>query len=503
MKTKQERPIGVVRVGLFNLALRLLISPLAFVFSYLVARYLSSISIETFGAWQSIYVLITGYFLVPADVLSNIASRYAAEGKKIGGLIIINAAAGGIALIVYFFVTPFVSSFGGTGYEKYFYYAGILLFLYYVLDITKAVSLGKSPRVGAIGNALFQIVRLATAVVLIYKLNLSILAVILAYSLGYLSQILTYTKFTRADFSVDMGLAWRSIRKSAVFITSYIQGIIETSIVWVSVYLLRSYDPVSFFESASVISNIVMWSSSASDGLFLKLAESKDPSVLETAVKLFFTVGSLFLLFALVNGFPLLYILRPEYISAFTALVILSVSNFMRAIYSIFYRAIYMADTTLSVESNEELRGPTARLIRGNVLISAIGVALSTSIIYFLSRADLGSDYPLVATIISVGLLVNSTGMLLTSFFGAKKLYSFRFPLREALVPVLATAVISFLFIWFFSVYGVPKLRTIGEIVDVIEISLISGSIYLAINWLWNPYAKELVLRAVKMVKNL
>ncbi|MEW9490623.1 MAG: teichoic acid transporter [Candidatus Aramenus sulfurataquae] len=505
MKVQQGKRTGIVRIGLFNLLMRLLISPLAFVFSLLIAKYLSSISIDTFGAWQSIYVLITGYFLVPADVLSAIAGRYAAEGKKIGGLIAINSLAGAVVLSVYFIIVPFLSSFGGSEYEVYFYDAGILLFLYYVLDITKAVSLGKSPRVNAIGNVAFQLVRLVTAVVFIYKFNLSILAVILAYSLGYLSQILTYVKFTKADFSVDFKIAIASIRKSVVFITSYIQGIIEASMIWIAVYLLRSYDPVSYFESALIISNIVIWSSSASDGLILKLAESKDARVLETALKLFFAVGSLFLLFAVVDGLPLLYILRSDYISAFTALTILSVSNFVRSIYGIFYRAIYMADVTLNVESTEELRGPTARLIRSNVLISAIGVVLSGGIIYFLSKSDLSPSYgyPLVATVISVGLLVNSLGMVITSFLAAKKLYNFNFPLKEAIVPILATAVVSLLFLTWFSIHGMPKLRTLEEIKEILLISLASGSLYLAINWILNPYVKELVKRVIMEIKNL
>ncbi|MCI2414248.1 MAG: teichoic acid transporter [Candidatus Aramenus sp.] len=505
MKAQQGRSAGIVRIGLFNLLLRLLISPLAFVFSLLIAKYLSSVSIETFGAWQSIYVLITGYFLVPADVLSTIASRYAAEGKKIGGIIVINALAGAIVLSVYFMIVPFISGFGGSEYEVYFYDAGILLFLYYVLDIAKAVSLGRSPRVSAIGNAAFQLVRLIAAVVFIYEFNLSILAVILAYSLGYLSQILTYVKFTKADFSVDLKVAIASIRKSVVFITSYIQGVIEASMVWISVYLLRSYDPVSYFESALIISNIVIWSSSASDGLFLKLAESKDPKVLETALKLFFAAGSLFLLLAMVDGLPLLYILRSDYISAFTSLIILSVSNFVRSIYGIFYRAIYMADVTLNVENTEELRGPTARLIRSNVLISAIGVALSSGIIYFLSKSSLspGYGYPIVATVISVGLLVNSLGMVITSFLTAKKLYNFDFPVKETVIPLLATAVVSSLFLMWFSIHGVPKLRTLEEIKDTLLISLAAGSIYLAINWTLNPYVKELAKRAIMRIKNL
>ncbi|MEM1859912.1 MAG: hypothetical protein QW396_05765, partial [Metallosphaera sp.] len=91
---------GLVKIGIFSLALRLIGSPISFLFSLVVARYLSAISVETFGAWQFIFVLVTGYFTIPGDLLSNITSRYTAEGKPVGGILVIDMITAVISSVI-------------------------------------------------------------------------------------------------------------------------------------------------------------------------------------------------------------------------------------------------------------------------------------------------------------------------------------------------------------------------------------------------------------------
>ncbi|ARM76226.1 teichoic acid transporter [Acidianus manzaensis] len=497
-KEKQgNRSAGFVRIGLFNLLLKTLVAPISFLFSLLVVRYLSSISIETFGIWQYIFILVTGYFTIPGDLFSSITSRYSAEGRKIGGIIIINALAGALSSLIYFFLIPDFVNISGYHIFSYFYLAILLIISIYLMKISNSIAIGKSPRLTAISTVSFQLLRLGSGIVLMFYFHLSIEAVILAYTIGYLSQILFNLVFVNANLKVDFKVAFTAVKKSLVFIMNYVQLIIESTLTLIIVALVGSAIPISYFESALIISNIVYWSQASTDGLVLKLQESKDPKLIETALKLFFTAGGIFLLIILVDGERLLYILRPEYIASIWALLVLSTSNFIRALYSIFYRAIYMKDETLSVESKGEFKGYTAKLTRNNVIISAFGVTSMLILAYMIKdNENIYQISPLLAVIISSALLINSIGMLISSFLTSKKLYSFRFPKREAIVSIFLSLLASFPFL------GLTKERTIPELEIMIKLTLFSIIIYVVLSYFLNPYARSLIRTAIKEVKN-
>lgn len=497
-KSGNEKKVGYTRIGLFNLLFKASVAPISFLFSLLVARYLSSVSIETFGIWQYIFVLITGYFTIPADLFSSITSRYTAEGKKIGGILVLSGIVALTSSLLYVALVPFFMRISNYYESSYFYLATMIIILFYLMRITNAIAIGKSPRVTAISTVAFQLARLGVGVFLMFYFHLSITAVILAYSIGYAVQVLFNLFFVNANLKVDFKLALIAAKKSLVFAINYIQFIIESTLIAIIVALVNSAVPISYFESALIVSNIVYWAQASTDGLIVKLQESKDPKLIETAIKLFFATGSVFILIILADGQRLLYVLRPEYIASFWALLILSASNFIRALYSIFYRAIYMKDETLAVEAKGEFKGYTAKLTRSNVIISTFGVLIAIFLAYLVK--DNGSIYsisPILAVIISLALLINSIGMLISSFIMSKKLYNFNFPLKESLISIILGIISSIPFI------GLTKASTVVELEIMTELTLASLSIYVGLSYLLNPYARNLIRAIIREVKNL
>ncbi|AWR97521.1 teichoic acid transporter [Acidianus sulfidivorans JP7] len=492
-KEKNKTP-GFVRIGLFNLLLKTSVAPISFLFSLLVVRYLSSISIETFGIWQYIFILVTGYFTIPGDLFSSITSRYSAEGKSVGGIIIINGIAGALSSLIYFFLIPVFVNISKYYVFSYFYLAILLIISIYLMKISNSIALAKSPRVTAISTVVFQLLRLGAGILLMFYYHLSIEAVILAYTIGYISQILFNLVFTNANLKIDFKVAFTAIRKSLVFIMNYIQLIIESTLTLIIVALVGSAIPVSYFESALIISNIIYWSQASTDGLILKLQESKDQKLIEIALELFFTLGGIFLLIIFVDGERLLYILRPDYIASIWALLVLSASNFVRALYSIFYRAIYMKDDTLAVESKGEFKGYTAKLTRNNVIISIFGVSSMVLLAYVVKNTSSNINVlaPLLAVIISSALLINSIGMLVSSFRISKELYNFKFPKAVAIISILLAIISSLPFI------GLNKERTIPELEKMTELTLASIAIYVVLSYLFNPYARQLIKSGIK-----
>jgi hypothetical protein len=150
-----------------------------------------------------------------------------------------------------------------------------MIFMIYLYKASSSISTGRGPRVNAISALAFQLVRLSAGIYAMYLLRLSIEAVILAYSLGYLAQILINLLLVKANFSVDFKVATTAVKKSIVFIIPYIQYILEATLVWVAIFLVRDTVPASYFESAVIVSNLVVWSTASIGGLVNKLVSPR------------------------------------------------------------------------------------------------------------------------------------------------------------------------------------------------------------------------------------
>ncbi len=485
----EKSDVGLVRVGIYNLLIKLVIAPLSFLFSLLVVKYLSNppYGLEVFGTWQYIFTLIIGYFTIPADMFSLLTSRYSSEGRPVGGILILNGISGLISSIVFLFLIPYFVYESKYNYPEYFYISISLILIYYLYKISNAMVLGRSPkRVGEI-TAVFQVVRLSSAVVLMFVLNLSIEAVILAYDLGYLAQIFLNVLSVKSNLKIDMKIATTAVRKSLPIAVYYLQNMVEASLVWIVVAITGNTVTVSYFESAFVLANVITWSQATQTGLIKKLSETKDPRVLETSLRLFSIASGLFMVLIFAEGKDVLFKLRPEYINSIYALYIISFSNLLRGVYVIFYQSILMKDETLAYGSEGELRGKIAKLTRSNLFLSLAGVLLSV----FLMEATRNDPPYVIAIAMSVGLLMNSLSMLFTSYSSSRSLYNFRIS-ADMFIPI----VISFV--------GIPLsfFMFTRSYVDMFLYAFITIAIFTALN-LVNPYFRLLLRNARGFIRSL
>ncbi|WP_338599322.1 teichoic acid transporter [Sulfolobus tengchongensis] len=486
---EKKDTVRFTRIGIINLLSRASVAPISFIFTLLVARYLSNYPYGTvyFATWQTLYVFTIGYFTIPADLFSLITSRYSAEGKNVGGIVIFNLISGTVAGLIFAFLVPYYMSITKLYVPIYFYSAISLIVLTYFLKVTNAIAQGRTPKIVGISATIFQILRLITGLVLMFVYNLSILAVILAYDIGYISQIMFNIFFIRANLKIDFKVAIAATRKAVVYIANYLQYILEASIVWISLAIVNSDLVVAYFESAILVSNIQVWTQAVYTGLMAKLAENRDSSVIAEAIKLYSLAGSLFLMLIYVDGYGLLYKLRPDYTAAIYALYVLTFSNFVRGIYSIFYQGITMADPTLSTESKDEFKGYLFRLTSSNFTLSIIGLGVSTLLLY------LFSSYPpyILAAFMSIGILINSFSLLFTSYRLSNRIYNFSFPLKEFLIPLLLALIslplsmiykpLTFLYMGVYGILGIL--------------------VFSAFNYALNPYGRRLLIAIIREFK--
>ncbi len=484
----QRSETGLVRVGFYNLAIKLLVAPLSFIFSLLVVKYLSNppYGLEVFGTWQYMFTLIIGYFTIPADMFSMLTSRYSSEGRPVGGLLFLNSVSGLISSLVFLVLIPYFISASKFDFPEYFYLAISLVLVYYLYRISNAMVIGRSPRrVGEIA-AVFQVVRLSTAVFLMFVLNLSIAAVILAYDLGYLAQVFLNLLSVKSNLALDLNVAKVAVRKSLPITVYYLQNMVEASLVWIVVDITGNTVVVSFFESAFVIANVITWSQATQTGLIKRLSETKDPKVLEISLKLFSLSSGLFLMLIFAEGKDVLFKLRPDYVNSIYALYLISFSNLLRGVYSIFYQSIVMKDESLSLDTSGEFKGEVARLTRSNLLLSLGGVLFSVLLM------ELMRSYPpyLLAVDMSLGLLINSFAMLFTSFSSSRRLYQFKIP-SEFFIPLAISVLgIPLSYVLFTKSYLYMGLYAILTIVLFSALNII------------NPYFRELLRKAIGFIRS-
>ncbi|AAK43323.1 Hypothetical protein SSO3228 [Saccharolobus solfataricus P2] len=215
------------------------------------------------------YVFTIGYFTIPANLFSLITSRYSAERKNVGGIVIINLIAGISSSLVFALLVPYYISLTKLDVPIYFYSAISLIILTYLLTVTNSIAQGRTPKIVGISALIFQVLRLVSGIIFMFIFNLSILAVILAYSIGYLAQVLFNLFFIRANLKIDFKVAFSAVRKAVVYIANYIQYILEASIVWITLGIVNSDLVVAYFESAIIVSNIQIGHKQYIQGLWL------------------------------------------------------------------------------------------------------------------------------------------------------------------------------------------------------------------------------------------
>ncbi|BCU66578.1 hypothetical protein HS7_00150 [Sulfolobales archaeon HS-7] len=483
-------------VGISNFLLRFSTSPLSFLFSVFVAKVLSA-PIEgklIFGSWQLIYVTATGYFAVYGDTLSVITSRYAAEGRKVGGIFLINLGIGAAASLIYSAIVPFLMHASGY-YEPIYFYSGvIMIFSYYAWRSVNAISTGRTPFEVGVGNAIFQVARIVAGVVLLLFLHQLILGVVLAYAIGYASQSVYNLFYVKSSLILDLKIAWEAMRKSVIFIGDYSQIMIENGVSLFATFLLTSI-PNSYFESALIIANIASYAITSYTGLVNKLVTEGNPSqIVFQSLRLYALTGGLALAIIGGGGYEILRYLRPDYVEAVYGMLILAAAYYLKGIFRLFYFSITVLDEKLGVGSREELRGLTALTVKNNLMLTLLGTGISFGVMYVMFRLypiTMPNFYALFTVTMSIGILLNAIGTSLNSRNILRKRISFNFPKREFAFSLLSAVLASVIT---FSLIKEPKLLYVALSV------ITSAVIYLVFVYLTIPYVRHIVSRTLRLL---
>ncbi|WP_252896598.1 hypothetical protein [Metallosphaera hakonensis] len=157
-----------------------------------------------------------------------------------------------------------------------------------------------------------------------------------------------------------------------------------------------------------------------------------------------------------------------------------------------------MKDQTLDSESRAELKGDLARLAKRNSSLSIIGVVIAIGLMIYLKALNINDpvDYSIV---MSLGLLINSLAIMVSSFQSSREMYSFRVPLMETLVPILSSFLIGLVFILypFAPIHGQ---RLVQDLFIMAYRAAIALAVFATINLLLNQYSRDILRRSFAII---
>ncbi|MEM0374498.1 MAG: hypothetical protein QXO96_08110, partial [Sulfolobales archaeon] len=390
--------MGIIRDALLGFLSRLATTPFSLLFAFLIAASLSHQSIEAFGEWQTYYVIFSSFLTIPADTLSIISVRYTAEGKPMGGVIILQLLFATISTILALFlgmntVIPMIIS-------------------YYILRTVLAITQGTKPLLVNLSNIMFQIGRLVSAVILLYIYNLSILAPSLAYSIGYILQILFVLKNIKGNLKIDFKIAIKTLKNSIVIIFERLQYIIEGTIVLFLLFIGGFY-LVAFYEAAIVVSSVATLSGAANVGVIKSAITNKDNRFYDL-IKLIIGIIGIVTLGVITGATFLIHLIREVYSIITPAVYLLTISTSFRVFYATLYNYLIAIDEKLSIEKSDPFKSVTGRILRKNMFFSATAT-LTTMIIILTFKLQNNILYTII---------VASVPLLITSFFMIISVYS-------------------------------------------------------------------------------
>jgi hypothetical protein len=453
--------MGVIKDALIGLLYRIISSPFSLLFTFFVAHSLSHTSVETFGEWQVYYTIFSSFLTVPADMVSFISTRYTAEGKPVGGVLILQAILGTIATIISVLMKMEIMA--------------PMIISYYFFRSIMAITQGSKPIVVNISGIAFQLGRLLTAVILMLFFQLSIFGAVMAYVIGYICQSIFSITSINANLKIDIKITLKILKNSIAVIFERLQYIIEGFLV-IFLFLYSGFTAVAYYEAAFVVASVVSIASASGVGIIRNAILDKEREKINDLIKIIIGVTGGVSLGTVTGAFFLMNLIREIYLSVLPAVYLFIVSLSLRIIYSALYSYLIALDKALSIEISSPLKSTTTKVLIKNMLFSSISIIFTILFIIIYHPLNI-IELVMIATL---PLIPTSIFMLISVYNALRKIIDFKLPKKESLVVSLSSASIGTLSILFLDY---PSIIT----------PLIAISLYLFILYLFNNFYRKII----------
>lgn len=443
----KENSIRLQYSGFIIFAAKMFSVATGLVFQYMIARYTST---GEYGVWFNINDVL-GYFLVLAGIIPFWAMRFVARSEK-GAVktgVLANLTISLAATIVYLASVPLITSaMGVQQYASIYLLAAFQVVEFYMLNVVEACLRAKKPQTLGCGAIIAEIIKISLGYILIMRLQKPLEGALISLTTGIAAQLIYYLKMLAED--LKQKIEWAYVKEWLKGSVATVYNFLGNQIAAFAFILLFTYggkDARGYYGAASLISNIITYSTALAFALYPKLlAEGKSEDV-TTSLK---TV----LMFAIpmtagAIAVPGLYlsILEREYAGAWHVLVVLALDALVATLSTLFGFVLYGFEKV-----DEKARISFKELFKSRMFLSFslpyIHSAITIPLTYFV-LTTYTQNQP-VTSALSVAIINSAArfAMFLILYVMVRGIVNVVIPWKNIAKYVLASAVMGCLLYW-------------------------------------------------------
>ena len=292
-------------------------------FSLIVARRLAE---EDFGAWTYVGRLVS-YFAVTASFISFWAARNAGRGgRPLKTALFGSGVMATLLSLAYLSVVSFSAS--AIGREPWVVLLGLMqLPVLHLLNTAEGVSYGHRPVISAYGFAVFEVVKVIIAFMLVYVAGFGLGGVFASLALAQLVQFLLLVYLQRDVLGVvSFGDLLRWLKGFSIPLIGVVNGLVYGLDVFLGGVLYGSALPLAYWQAALTVALVVGMYNNLTVGLYPALLSGGGGREVEKVFRFAMMLGVPLFVGAVFLGEDILRLLRPAYAEAAPTLYVLAAS---------------------------------------------------------------------------------------------------------------------------------------------------------------------------------
>jgi len=377
-------------------------------FTVIITRQLSQ---EEFGIWSLIGGL-AAYVLIFRPIISFWSTREIARGVESGKTSFLsNSFFASAATIIYLIIVYFYSEHTDVNLNILFF-SSILIPVEFVRSSLIGITNAFKPQTEEYGIIIFEIIKIVTAIILIYFLDMGIVGLIITSVIATLSTILwllirTFPKI-KGEFHKKYLKKWLKL----FWLPTYpnISQLLNTIDVTVFTIVTGSVTGLAYWGVARAVGRIVNHSTKIGKAVYPKLLGGGKKEYFQENLTLVFYFSFPLAAMSFTFAKPGLFVLNPIYEVAIFIVVFLVPTILFRTLADLFSEilsGIEKVDTRINATFMDYLKSklfflPTLRNIQSTVYLTSLGVMLFFTINITDSDLDLVLYWSIIALVTQI-----------------------------------------------------------------------------------------------------
>jgi hypothetical protein len=350
----------------------------------------------------------------------------------------------------------------------------------HLLNTADGVSYGHRPTASAYAIAIFEVVKLFLAFLMVHLLGLGLFGVFASISIAQMVQLSVLVYLQRDVMgSVNLGDFLRWLKGFAIPLLGFVNGFVYGLDVFLGGIIYGSALPLSYWQAALTIGLVVSYHNNLVVGLYPALLSGGGSREVEKVFRFAMMLGTPLLFGALFLGKDLLLLLRPAYAEAAPVLYVLAVSYWIGGLGTLFSSIVggrEEVDRKVDVSFQDYMKSKLFRYTLVTLFLSAV-YATAFSVVTVVAKLDRWGPVDTAYGWSFVHLGTSVTGIVMGYLF-SKGRVSFRIPWKS-LAGYLGASVLMVLAMYPLHAFIPPSSTAIIQSVRVSTLLFVGVTTYL------------------------